>query len=86
MTVDVVDQEEVVEGLEQAGVEGVEGVRKRGGHARWNHEENLLLWECYEESRAYANGEEGWKETLIVEWQRRGTRALKLETVVGRVK
>ena len=32
------------------------------------------------------NGEEGWKETLIVEWQSRGTRALKLETVVGRVK
>ena len=44
----------------------------------------LAMWECYEES--IHNGEEGWKETLIAEWQRRGTRALKLETVVGRVK
>ena len=52
MAVDVVDQV-LVEGLDQVGVEGVECVRKCGGHARWNHEENLLLWECYEESIHY---------------------------------
>ena len=78
----VVGGDQVVVGVEDQVV--VNGGTKRGAHGRWTQEENLLLWECYEES--IHNGVEGWKERIFEAWTGRGSRDIKLDTVVGRVR